>query len=142
MYYHRILCSPPKSTLLKAIRNKQLDSFPGLTYELISKHLPPSTATDKGHLIRTRQGVRSTRTNRVHINDARLQVDDMNPPQHACGVTEDTMSCFAVLADAIGGTIYSNLMGRFPVQSFSGMQYIFVAYIYRINAIILRPMQN
>jgi len=64
MYYHQCLGSPPKSTMLKALRNKagedQLKSFPGLTYELISKHLPPSPATDKGHMACTRQGVRST----------------------------------------------------------------------------------
>jgi hypothetical protein len=56
MYYHQCLCSPPKSAMLKAIRNGQLKSFPGLTYELISKHLPESAATEKGHMIRTRQG--------------------------------------------------------------------------------------
>ena len=57
MYYHQCLCSPPKTTMLRAIRNGQLQSFPGLTYELIARHLPPSTATDKGHMIRTRSGV-------------------------------------------------------------------------------------
>ena len=45
MYLHQCLCSPPKSALLKEIRNKQLDSIPGLTYNLIAKHLPSSTAT-------------------------------------------------------------------------------------------------
>ena len=142
MYHHQILGSPPPSTLLKAIRNYQLESFPGLTYELISKNLPPATATDKGHMVRTRQGARSTRNNRQQVLDARLQVDDMNPPQQACNAEDDTMSCYAVLADSIDGTMYSDLTGRFPVQSFSGNQYIFVAYIYKINAILLRPMKN
>ena len=54
-YLHQILCSPPKSTLLKAIRNIQFRSIPGLAYELINDHLPPSAATEKGHMIRTRQ---------------------------------------------------------------------------------------
>ena len=143
MYYHQCLCSPPKSTLLKAIRNNQLTSFPGLTYELISKHLPPSSATDKGHMVRTRQGTRSTRSNRQAILDARLQVEDMNPPaEQVCTAIDDEMFCFAVLADTNEGTIYSDLTGQFPVQSYSGMNYIFVAYIYTINAIILRPMKN
>ena len=59
-YLNQILCSPPKSTLLKAIRNHQLDSIPGLTCDLIANHIPPSAATEKGHMIRTRQGLRST----------------------------------------------------------------------------------
>ena len=40
-YYHQCLLSPPKPTLLQAIGNQQFKPFSGLTYELISKHLPP-----------------------------------------------------------------------------------------------------
>ena len=62
-YHHQSVCSPPKSSFLRAISNRQFMSFPGLTYQLISKHLPPSTAMDKGHIIRQRSGVQSTRHN-------------------------------------------------------------------------------
>ena len=48
-FYHQSLFSPPVVTLRKAIDNKQLDSFPGLVPALL-KHLPPSTATAKGHM--------------------------------------------------------------------------------------------
>ena len=137
MYYHQCFGSPPKSTMLKAIQNRQLRSFPGLDYELISKYLPPSTATAKGHMVRTRQGARSTHSNRQEIVDARLEVDDMNPPEHICTAMEDEMFIFAVLADEIDGTIYSDQTGRFPVRSFSGKNYIFVAYIYKTNYILL-----
>ena len=51
-YHHQSVCSPTKSALLRGIANLQFRTFPGLTYELIKKHLPPSTATDKGHMIR------------------------------------------------------------------------------------------
>ena len=142
MYYHQCLCSPPKSTLLKAIRNNQLSSFPGLTYELIAKYLPESAATDKGHMVRTRSGTRSTRHNHQEVVDARLQVEDMNPQEQACTALDDAMFCFAILADENENTIYSDLTGRFPVQSYSGNNYIFVAYVYSINAILLRPMKN
>ena len=111
MYYHQCLCSPPRSTLLKAIRNGQLRSFPGLTYELIAKHLPPSTATEKGHMVRTRQGVRSTHSQRQDILDARLLVDDMTPTEQICTAMDDEMFCFAVLVDQNEGTIYSDLTG-------------------------------
>jgi hypothetical protein len=36
---------------------------------------------------------------------------------------------FAALADAITGTMYTNITGAFPVRSFKSMQYVFVAYI-------------
>ena len=125
--------------MLKAIRNNQLVSFPGLTYELISKHLPPSSATDKGHMVRTRQGACSTRSNQKDILDARQSLDDMHPKEQICNASEDEMSCFAILADSNDATIYSDLAGRFPVQSYSGTNYIFVAYVYSINAILMRP---
>ena len=48
-YHHQSLFAPPTSTILKAIKNNQLTSFPGLD-ETLLKHLPPSTATYKGHM--------------------------------------------------------------------------------------------
>ena len=123
MYLHQCLCSPPKSELIKAIQNKQLDSIPGLTYDLIAKHLPPSTATEKGHMIRTRQGARSTRINHQVVKDARAQVDNMIPPEQVCIAIDDEMFCFAILADKNENTIYSDLAGRFPVCSYNGMSY-------------------
>lgn len=103
MYHHQSLCSPPASTLLHAINNNQLESFPGLTAQLISKHLPPSTATDKGHMARVRQGIRSTRSNRQAVLDARAEVDDMHPTQQVCAMHD--MHCFAALADTKEGVM-------------------------------------
>ena len=93
MYLHQMLCSPPRIALLKAIRNHQLDSIPGLTYDLIATHLPPSTATEKGHMIRTRQGLRSSRSQRQDTLDARKLVDDMQPPQQICSAIDNEMFC-------------------------------------------------
>jgi hypothetical protein len=50
--------------------------------------------------------------------------------------------CLAALADAITGTMYTNITGAFPVRSFKSMQYIFVAYVYDLNAIIVRAMPS
>ena len=141
-YYHQCLCSPPKSTMLKALRKGWLKTFPGLTYELVSKYLPDSSATDKGHLIRTRKGARSTRSMRQAVLDARENVDDMDPTEQICPALEDQMFCFAMLADQNEDTVYSDLPGRFPVQSYAGNNYIFVAYVYKINSILMRPMKS
>ena len=78
-------------------------------FNLINNYLPSSTATEKGHMVRTRQGVRSTRNNREAILDARARVNDMNPPQEACNMQDDEMFCFIVLADQNEGTIYGDL---------------------------------
>ncbi len=52
------------------------------------------------------------------------------------------MFCFAALANLNTGTMYTNLPGVFPVRSFKSMQYIFVAYIYDLNAIIVHAMPS
>ena len=64
-YLHQCLLSPPKSTLLKAIKNDQLLGFPGLTEALVKKYLHPAPATIKGHMHRSRQNLGSTRKNPV-----------------------------------------------------------------------------
>jgi hypothetical protein len=59
-----------------------------------------------------------------------------------CAATYDELLCFAVLGDRNEDTIYSDLTGRFPVQSCEGMEYIFVAYVYKLNTILLRLMKS
>ena len=51
MYHHQTLGSPPVTTIVKAYRNNQLITFPGLDSTIILRHLPPSRATSKGHMI-------------------------------------------------------------------------------------------
>ena len=97
-YLHQILCSSPKSTLLKAIRNIQLKPIAGSTYELIADHLPPSTATEKGHMIGMRQGLRLTRLIQEQTLEARAIVDAMQPQQQVCTAIDNEMFCFAALA--------------------------------------------
>jgi len=143
-YIHQLLLSPPKSTLLQAIKNTKagegIHTIPGLTYELISKHLPASTATEKGHMQRQRQGVRSTRSQSEQIRQARADVDDMFPPEEACAVHD--MIVFAAIADKNTGTMYTDYTGQFPARSYHNMLYLFVAYVYDINAIIIRAIPN
>ena len=50
--------------------------------------------------------------------------------------------CFAALADDNENKIYSDLAGKFPVCSFSGQQYIFVAYTYGPNAILVHTQEK
>jgi hypothetical protein len=52
------------------------------------------------------------------------------------------MFCFAALAAFNTGTMYTDLPGTFPVCYFKSMQYIFIAYIYNLNAILVRAMPS
>jgi hypothetical protein len=61
----------------------------------------------------------------------------MFPPQEICAMQD--MLCFAALADAVTCT---DITSTFPFRSFKSMQYVFIAYIYNLNAIIVRAMPS
>ena len=67
MYYHRAAFSPVLSTFISAIDKGNFSTWPGLTTELISKHLPNSLATAKGYNKLARQNVRSTRPQELPV---------------------------------------------------------------------------
>ena len=106
------------------------------------KKLPASPATAKGHMVRVRQGLQSTKSNRQDILDARDDVHDMAPPEHCCTAIENEMFGFVVTRDDDNNTIYSDLCGRFPVESYTGMNYILVVYVYKLNAPLMVPIKS
>ena len=61
MCYHRAAFSPVPTTFISAINKGNFSTWLGLTAELISKHLPKSLATAKGHNKLARKILRSTR---------------------------------------------------------------------------------
>ena len=60
-YLHAALGFPTKNTLLAAIRNGNLTTFPRLTAANITKQFPESDETQKGHMKQIQQGLRSTK---------------------------------------------------------------------------------
>ena len=60
-FQHATLCAPTVKTLINAINNKWLTTFPCLTAQNVRRHLPKSIQTTMGHLHRMRQGTRSTK---------------------------------------------------------------------------------
>jgi hypothetical protein len=64
----------------------------------------------------------------------------MFPPQETNTINH--IFCWAALADQIDGTTYTDLTGRFPTMSLENKQYIFVAYDYTTNAIIVRAIPD
>jgi len=60
-YLHRAAGHPVKKTWLAAIKAGEYATWPGLTYELVSKHLQNTEETAMGHLHKRRQNIRSTK---------------------------------------------------------------------------------
>jgi len=128
-----------------AINNNQFASWPGLTADAVRRYLPDSTATTKGHMKKTPAGVRSMRPKQhtpthIHSHDnpdhtpSPHKADYFPPPEYS---TINHIFCWAALADQIDGTTYTDLTGRFPAMSLENNQYVFVAYDYTTNAIIV-----
>ena len=66
----------------------------------------------------------------------------MEPTEQICSAIENELFCFAILPDETDNTIYSDLAGRFPIESYTGMNYVFVCYVYKLNTILVRTMKN
>ena len=93
-------------------------------------------------MIRVQKDIRSTHSDRPAKLKARQEVEDLAPMQQMCSAIENEMFCFAILRDENENTIYSDLTGQFPIESYTGMNYICVCYIYKQNTILLRLMRN
>ena len=121
MYYHRAAFSPVPTTFISEINNVNFSTWPGLTAELISKHLPKSLATAKGHNKLARQNVRSTRPQEPPVPRTKtVQITVVEPSD----------------------LLATDLTGHFPTISSRGYNYIIVCYIFDTNGIIVRPMKN
>ena len=85
-----------------------------MTVEAIQKHLPHVNAKIKGHLNKTRKNLRTTRPKPI---DQKIN-EDMRPSENSNAACE--MFCFVALADTNKGKIYSDVTGKFLVQSYHG----------------------
>jgi hypothetical protein len=139
-YLHHACFSPTKSTWLKAINADYFATWPGLTAELVSKHLPQSIATAKGHLRQERQNLRSTATPlRPKTPTTILDAEFDLTLKHSDRTRTNWVYQQAV---QVSGQIFSDQTGRFPVISSKGNQYIMVVYDYDSNHILAEPLKS
>ena len=133
-FHHATLGSPVPSTLLRAIRRGHLVTFPGLTTNLISKHLPKSLATVLGHQDQEAKNLCSTKVLSLPISataspatpipELNSDLDNSLP----LDTSSHTISPMLVSEQALFKS-YSNQTGKFPVQSSRGNQCIFSSTI-------------
>ena len=125
MCHHQSPGSSQKDTLLKTLRSYavQSETFPGLFYELVTNHLPSSEATGKGHMMLTRQGLRSTKPTAKKFANACSNISSLVPTEEICTTEEKEIHCYVVLWDNSENTVYSDLTGRLPMESYGGMNY-------------------
>ena len=135
-YHHAAAGFPTKDTWVKAIKAGFYVSWPGLTAEAASKHFPESEETQKGHLKKQRQNVRSTKR-KVTFSD-----DDEMIPQSITANSPGKQKFFFVKTMNAEGTIYTDQTGCFPTQSRRGNKFIMIIYDVDGNYIDGEPMRD
>jgi hypothetical protein len=133
-YLHATAFSPVKTTWLAAIKRGYFASWPGLTTAAVAKHYPQTPATAKGHMVQTRQNIRSTKTKLIE-NDNVPNTDPIQEPNNNI-----TNQAFATVKET--GRIYTDQTGQFPVTSSKGYKYMLVLYHYDTNTILVEPLKS
>ena len=107
-YLHAAAGFPVKDTWIKAIKAANYNTWPTLTPTTVNRHFPQSDETQKGHMKRQRQGVRSTRVQ---------EETEVNEP-----ATPKTKEVYIKVHNATE-TMHTDQTGRFPATSSKGNQY-------------------
>ena len=129
-YLHACAFSPAISTFQECINRGNFVTWPGIETLNFKKLLQNPEATLLGHLDQERKNLQSTK-------EALIQNDIF--PTKSDDKTNEFYYCIYKLGTGIS---YTDLTGRFPVQSSRGVNYIFVAYNYDHNAILFQPLKN
>ena len=138
-YLHAACFSPVKSTWEKAIDNKKIVTWPGLTSSLIRHHLSLSPATVQGHLHSQRKNLQSTKPpTKLESNK---DVTDHFPTSSA-PVTKSNQVVYVLIDKSTISTAYQDLTGRFPFKSSSGNEYVLIGYHYDANCIVGHPVKD
>ena len=128
-WLHTAAFSPSPSTFLDAIQCNFFVTWPGLTANIVQRHLTQTDTTVKGHLDQQRQ------CKRKHPSPEEQPITSTGTRSH---------TIYAAILDPATptGRTYSDLTGRFPIQSNRGANYILVVYEYNSNVIIVRLLRN
>jgi hypothetical protein len=136
-YLHAAAGYPTKSTWVKAIKNNQYASWPGLTMEAVSKYFPESDKTHKGHGRKRRSGLRSTKK----ATPQESEENNVIMPRPTLKSGEVHVRITNVLKEATG-KLSTDQTGRLPRKSQRGYEYIMTLYKNDSNAILVEPMKN
>ena len=139
-YLHRAAFSPVISTWTAAIDAGHFSTWPGLTSQLVRKHLPASIATAKGHRRQDRQNVRSTKPKpSPPLSDPQHVMTKPIFPSREPGIRANLVYCEAL---ELTGKISTDQTGRFPTTSNRGNKYLMVLYDHDSNAILAEPLKS
>ena len=138
-YLHRAAFSPVISTWTKAINAVYYTTWPGLTSQLVRKHLPKALATSQGHLRQQQRNVQSTKTTATPSIDN--NTPEMTTPSFPIKEPRVRTKMSFLKSIKVTGKISTDQTGRFPVTSICGSKYLMILYNHDSNSIISEPLK-
>ena len=138
-YLYACCGSPPLTTFLRAIKNGNLITWPGIREIDFRKHLTKSIGSTKGHLNQERKNLQTTKpmpTKESPVMEEDSFPEPSNPP----------VKTFEVLSTIVpfeaNGKAFHDLTGRFPHRSSQGNEYLLIHYDYDSNGILAEPLKS
>ena len=131
--------SPVPSTFIRAIANNNFISWPGLTPQLIKRHLSKKIATVQGHLKSERQGLQLTK--KLTYKEQVEEEEEYFPPSEIPNIRTNQV-CYSIIDALESTTAYVDLTGKFPKRSSRGNQYLLIGYHYDGNCILGAPLRD
>jgi hypothetical protein len=138
-YLYGCCGSPVVTTWIKAIKNGNFITWPGLDTLSIEAHLPKSIDSAKGHLDQERKNLQSTR---VQLPTTSSEDDDNFFPSPDIPNVKTFEACAQVVPFVAKNTAYHDLTGRFPHRSSRGNEYLLIVYDYDSNSILHCALKN
>jgi hypothetical protein len=115
--------------MLQAVKDRHLNTWPGLTEDAINTHLKITPAMTMGHMNQRHRNIRSI---------SKEPVEKQAAPDTDLGTK--THLVYAVVVDQ--DQLYTDLTGKFPVRSSRGNSYVMVCYNYDFNYFKVIPMKS
>jgi hypothetical protein len=113
-YLHACAGLPTKPSWIKAIKNGQYSSWPGLTVNAVAKHFPKSEETMKGHGQKTKSGLWSTKAHAESEPDFDGVENATTNQTHSLTKQKELVLMVFDLSDEAQRLMYSNQTGKFP----------------------------
>ena len=123
-YLHAATGFPVNSTWFAAIEAGNYASWPGLTYANAKNYFPISIETAQGHLTQSRQGVCYTKPK----------------PDPVTGPPKTNSKELYITTEPIS-KLYTDDIGRLPVRSRSGNNFLVLPYHVDTNVILVEPFE-
>ncbi len=115
-YLHASAGFPVNESWIDAIKAGNYTTWLGLNVKMVNRYFPESDETQKGHMKKQRQNVRSTK-----VKEISKQEEDDTPPSPKKKEHDVYIQIFNVEE-----TMHTNQTGCFPANSSSGNEYIMV----------------